>query len=54
MLDAANLRYAYDGRSLSNELYDTNQNATRDGLGRYVKFTATMIANGQFCRRGGL
>jgi hypothetical protein len=40
--------YAFDARDLSSELYDANQNPTRDlGSGRYVKFTVPTVAAGK-------
>ncbi len=38
---------AYDASNLSKELYNSAQNASRDGLDSYVKFTSPTIANGE-------
>jgi hypothetical protein len=38
---------AYDAANLANELYNSNQNRTRDALGSYVKFSTPTIANGK-------
>ena len=45
-VDGGTLR-AYDAGNLGNELYDSNQNASRDGLSGYVKFSTAAVANGQ-------
>ncbi len=38
---------AYDATNLSKELYNSNQNAARDGLDTYVKFSVPVVANGE-------
>jgi uncharacterized protein (TIGR03437 family) len=38
---------AYDASNLRNELYSSNQNGVRDGLGDVVKFTGPIAANGK-------
>jgi hypothetical protein len=39
--------YAFDAGNLSNELWDSTQNAARDGLGDIGKFVPPMVANGK-------
>ncbi|HET8913744.1 MAG TPA: hypothetical protein VFN23_19885 [Ktedonobacteraceae bacterium] len=39
--------YAYDATDLSKELYTSKQNAARDSLGSYTKFSVPTIANGE-------
>ena len=39
--------HAYDASNLSNELYSSNQNATRDALGSNVKFAPATVVNGK-------
>src|SRR5690242_12059276 len=38
---------AFDATNLANELWDSNQNSTRDRAGNYAKFTPPVIANGK-------
>jgi hypothetical protein len=38
---------AYDASNLASELYDSNQNASRDGLNGYVKYSTIALANGK-------
>ena len=38
---------AFDATDLTKELWDSNQNPGRDGLGNYAKFTPPTIANGK-------
>jgi hypothetical protein len=39
--------YAYDARDLTRMLYNTEQSATRDSLGRGTKFSVPTVANGR-------
>lgn len=39
--------YAYDATNLANELYNSNQNSTRDSLGNGVKFAPPLVVNGK-------
>ncbi|HWB85516.1 MAG TPA: hypothetical protein VG675_15335 [Bryobacteraceae bacterium] len=47
ILEGSGTLHAYDASNLGNELYHSNQNANRDALGAYVKFTVPMVANGK-------
>jgi hypothetical protein len=38
---------AFDATNLANELWDSNQNAGRDGIARFSKFCPPTIANGK-------
>jgi hypothetical protein len=38
---------AYDASNIAHELWDSQQNAARDSLGNYVKFTSPTISNGK-------
>jgi len=38
---------AFDGSDLTHELWDSEQNSTRDGVGYYAKFNPPTIANGK-------
>ena len=46
-LDQAGVLRAYDAGNLASELYDSNQNKSRDALGATVKFSVPMVANGK-------
>jgi hypothetical protein len=39
--------HAYDASNLSTELWNSNQDASRDGLDGYVKFSSVVVTNGQ-------
>jgi uncharacterized protein (TIGR03437 family) len=47
LLEALNILHAYDASNLGHELYNSNQNRSRDALASYVKFSAPTIANGK-------
>jgi len=47
ILETSAILHAYDVSNLTNELYNSNQNASRDALGSYVKFSVPMVANGK-------
>jgi hypothetical protein len=46
-IDYGSTLHAYDASNLSNELYNSNQDASRDGLSGYVKFSSVVVTNGQ-------
>lgn len=39
--------HAYDATNLANELYNSNQNSTRDALGSFVRFAPATVVNGR-------
>jgi uncharacterized protein (TIGR03437 family) len=39
--------HAYDASNLANELYNSQENPARDGLGSFVKFSLAVAANGK-------
>ena len=43
----ASVLHAYDATKVSTELYNTNQNATRDALGGSIKFAPPLVVNGK-------
>src|SRR5215472_6060684 len=46
-LDSGATLHAYDPTNLAHELYNSSQNASRDGLSGFVKFSSVMVTNGQ-------
>jgi uncharacterized protein (TIGR03437 family) len=46
-LETSNILHAYDASNLGHELYNSNQNRSRDALASYVKFSVPTIANGK-------
>lgn len=38
---------AYDATNIGKELYNSEQNTTRDGLNSYVKFSVPTVADGK-------
>ena len=47
MLQDTAVLHAYDADNLATELYNSGENATRDALGSYVKFTTPIITQGR-------
>ena len=47
VLSSYNTLEAFDARNLAVRLYSSDENRARDALGKYVKFTPPMIANGK-------
>ena len=47
VLDPSATLRAYDAADLGRELYNSDQNSARDGLGSYVKFSVPTVANGK-------
>jgi uncharacterized protein (TIGR03437 family) len=47
LLESSNTLHAYDASNLGRELYNSNQNGSRDALASYVKYSVPTIANGK-------
>jgi uncharacterized protein (TIGR03437 family) len=47
LLEGSGTLHAYDASNLGRELYNTNQNGSRDALGDTVKFSVPTVANGK-------
>jgi len=46
-LDSGGTLHAYDAGNLASELYNSNQDASRDSIDGYVKFSSVVVTNGQ-------
>jgi len=46
-LDSGAVLHAYDPTNLTHEFYDSQQNAARDGVSGYVKFSSVVVTNGE-------
>jgi hypothetical protein len=46
-IDYGSVLHAYDASNLADELYNSGQDASRDGLNGYVKFSSPVVTNGQ-------
>lgn len=46
-LNSGGALHAYDAANLATELYNSNQNGSRDSLGGYVQFSVPVVANGK-------
>jgi hypothetical protein len=46
-IDSSATLRAYDAANLANQIYNSGQNAARDGLSGYVKFSTAAVANGE-------
>ncbi len=47
IIESSGTLRAYDPSNIANELYDSNQNSSRDALGSYVKFSVPTVDNGK-------
>ena len=46
-IDYGSTLHAYDASNLADELYNSNQDASRDSLSGYVKFSSPVVTNGE-------
>lgn len=46
-IDYGSVLHAYNASNLADELYNSSQDASRDGLNGYVKFSSPVVTNGQ-------